>query len=122
VQFKRVEKFIKNYLDVGQVVGESIVDGKLLNEILYFDGTLFVGEMDVDEESNLAFKDGPGVLKRGTSLSYLTSVKGRWSRGMLHGKNVEFNFNLKLFPKGYYSNTAPKAESVKIIGEVNKGI
>jgi hypothetical protein len=104
------------------VVRESVVDGKLMNEILYFDGTIFVGEMDVNEESNFAFKDGPGVLKRGTTNSYLTFIKGLWSRGMLHGKKVEFNFNLKVFPKGYYSSAMPKAQSLKIVGEVKKGI
>jgi hypothetical protein len=33
--------------------------------VLYFDGTVYEGEMDIDEESNFAFKEGPGKLKRG---------------------------------------------------------
>lgn len=36
-----------------------------MHEILYFDGTNFVGEMDIEEESNFAFKEGQGKLKRG---------------------------------------------------------
>ena len=72
IQFKRIEKFTKNYLDAGQVVSEKIILGKLMHEILYFDGTNFVGEMDIEEESNFAFKEGQGKLKRGNFHQYYT--------------------------------------------------
>ena len=93
-----------------------------MQKVLYFDGTVFKGEMDIDEESNFAFKEGPGKLKRGGQHSYYTLIKGVWSRGVLHGKRIEYTFNLKIFPKGYYINTYPKAVSLKCLGEVKKGI
>jgi hypothetical protein len=43
-----------------------------MQEVLYFDGSVFKGVMDIEEESNLAFKQGPGTLRRGTLHSYYT--------------------------------------------------
>lgn len=61
---------MKNYLDTGKVTQELIKDHKLLQEVTYFDQTLFRGLMGIDEESNIAFKDGYGKLVRGSSSSY----------------------------------------------------
>jgi len=36
-----------------------------LQEIKYFDGTCFRGIMAIDEESNIAYKNGLGKMTRG---------------------------------------------------------
>ena len=61
------------------------------------------------------------------NFSYYHSVSGTWVRGMLHGKRVDYNLNLKVFPKGYYchsmsESTLKSIKSFKISTEVRKVI
>ena len=93
---------MKNYLDAGKVTQELVKEQRLLQEVTYFDQTVFRGQMGIEEESNIAFKDGFGKLVRGTSTSYYQSIKGQWTRGMVHGKRIKTVCNLDVFPKGYY--------------------
>jgi hypothetical protein len=94
---------MKNYLDVGQVVKERIKEKRLYQEVLFFDGTTYQGDMGIEEESNLAYKEGQGRLKRGNdSLCFYTQLKGGWSRGMLHGRRIEMTLNPNTFPRGYF--------------------
>lgn len=58
IQVRRIEKFIKNYFDAGKVTLELNQNERLLQEISYFDGTVFRGQMSIEEESNIAYKDG----------------------------------------------------------------
>lgn len=52
VQFRRVEKFMRSYLDTGFVISQHrAVTGRLFQELSYFDDTRFSGEVVEDEES-----------------------------------------------------------------------
>lgn len=43
----------------------------MVQEVLYFDGSSYTGEMGIEEETNLAYKEGAGRLRRGSAnLSY----------------------------------------------------
>lgn len=101
IQFRRIEKFVKNYFDAGKVTLEQNQNDKLLQEISYFDGTIFRGAMDIEEETNIAYKEGNGKMIRGCTNSYYTVLKGTWSRGLFHGKKNTIQMNLSVFPKGY---------------------
>ena len=77
--------------------------------------------MGIEEESNTAFKDGYGKLVRGTPSSYYLSIKGSWTRGMVHGKRIKTVCNLAIFPKGYYQGSH-NVKSLAFISDVKKGI
>lgn len=47
---------------------------------------------------------------------------GTWYRGILHGKRIETKMNLKVFPKGYYSQTHKDVKSVHFVQEMKKGV
>jgi hypothetical protein len=53
------------------------------------------------------YKEGRGQIIRpeNANFSYYNGVSGTWVRGMLHGKRVDYNLNLKVFPKGYFSHS-----------------
>jgi hypothetical protein len=106
VQFRRIEKFYRNYFDAGRVVEEIQTPeyDKIVQALEYLDGTIFKGEMECDEESLLKFKEGIGYILRpkDSNFSYYQSIKGNWVRGMMHGKRNELVLNMKVFPKGYY--------------------
>ena len=85
--------------------------------------------MEREEESQLQFKEGRGQIIRpeNANFSYYHSLSGTWVRGVLHGKRVDYNLNLKVFPRGYYANSMSKTDlanlkSLKISTEVRKGI
>ena len=77
--------------------------------------------MGIDEESNIAFKEGFGKLVRGTPSSYYLSIKGTWARGMIHGKRTKTLCNLNVFPRGYYQGSK-NVKSLAFISDVKKGI
>ena len=77
--------------------------------------------MAIDEESNLAFKEGVGKLVRGYNSSYFLSMKGTWSRGIQHGKRIKMVCNLDVFPKGYLSNRK-NVKNLAFEGEMKRGI
>jgi hypothetical protein len=62
VQFRRIEKFYRNYYDAGKVVEELAEDDgeKFIQELEYFDGSIFRGEMERDEETLMMYKEGYG--------------------------------------------------------------
>ena len=100
-------------------------DDKIIQELEYFDGTIFRGEMERDDESLFMFKEGMGYIVRpkDSNFSYYESLKGNWVRGMLHGKRIEWVLNLNVFPKGYYCHSLGKSvpHEIKYIGEIRKG-
>lgn len=53
VQFRRVEKFIKNYQDCGQLISQKMAQNsdKLLQDVKFIDGSHFYGEAYLDEET-----------------------------------------------------------------------
>ena len=78
--------------------------------------------MEHEEESQLYYKEGRGQIVRpdNGNFSYYDSIYGSWARGTLHGKRIETNLNLEVFPKGYYNNKSIK--SISFTQEVRKGI
>lgn len=67
--------------------------------------------MQIEEESNIAYKDGQGKMIRGGDTCYYQSMKGQWSKGLFHGKKNYVTMNLDIFPKGYLLNY-PKAKQL----------
>lgn len=59
--------------------------------------------MIIDEEQQFMYKEGIGRLERPRvdNLTYCSWIIGNWSRGILHGKRVEIQFNPKIFPIAY---------------------
>ncbi len=58
-----MEKFLKNYFDAGTVVEEVAAqeeEDKHVQELEYYDGTIFRGEMEFEEDSQLMYKEGRG--------------------------------------------------------------
>jgi len=41
-------------------------------------------------------------------MCYYNKIIGNWSRSILHGKRIEFQMNLKVFPSGYYAGYLKK--------------
>ena len=105
VQFRRIEKFMKNYLDPGEVTNEKISDksAKVIQEINYIDKSVFRGEVVRDEETRFMYKEGQGRLIRNSERNYCyyKQMMGHWSRGIIHGKRTEIQMNLSVFPSGY---------------------
>ena len=60
VQFRRVEKFTKNYFDMGCIMNQKIVQNsnKMLQEVQYMDKSKFRGEAVLDEETAYIYKEG----------------------------------------------------------------
>jgi len=79
--------------------------------------------MEHEEESQLYYKDGRGQIVRPekANFSYYNSVYGSWVRGTLHGKRIETNMNMNVFPKGYYQNNK-KVKTISLTHEARKGI
>jgi hypothetical protein len=82
-----------------------------MQEISYFDSTVFRGLMEMEEESNIAYKEGPGKVKRAKQTSYYKSLSGNWSRGLFHGRKNTIKINLDVFPRDYLS-AYPNAKSL----------
>jgi len=83
---------MKNYLDSGKITNEMIIEDRVLQWIEFFDKSYFKGEMIVDEESKLLYKEGLGKLYRptnGTNFAFYNCITGSWSRGMLHTRRAE---------------------------------
>ena len=63
------------------------------------------------------YKEGQGRLNRQMvkpkNLCFYDHIYGTWSRGILHGKRIEYKMNLNVFPKGYYTNAAIDDEKVQ---------
>ena len=84
----------------------------------------------MDDETRFRYKEGHGrfVRPQDLNLCYYRQIIGTWSRGILHGKRIEYQLNLNVFPKGYYLNKYPqsksstKVDNLSIVGEVKKGI
>jgi hypothetical protein len=73
--------------------------------------------MGIEEESNLAYKEGQGRLRRGKdNLCFYNQLKGGWSRGMLHGKRIVMTLNPEIFPRGYFFKTKVVPRDLKIVG------
>ena len=110
VQFRRNEKFMKNYIDIGCLINQKTASNskRMLQEIQFMDKSTFRGEAVVDEESKNIFKEGLGYFQRPTdnNYCYYNKISGNWSRNILHGKRIEYRMNLNVFPVGYYSNFA----------------
>ena len=72
------------------------------------DKSTFRGEVVQDEETRVIFNEGQGrisrVTKEHSNHCYYNYIIGNWSRGILHGKRVEFRMNLDIFPIGYYAS------------------
>ena len=66
VQFRRTEKFMKNYIDSGCVVNQKMAQNseKMLQEVSYMDKSIFRGEVVQDEETRLVYKEGQGRFYR----------------------------------------------------------
>ena len=121
LQFRRVEKFMKNYLDVGKVVQERIGETRILQRIEFFDKSAFLGEFVQEEESKAYYKEGQGKLLRPPgNLSFINKVQGTWVRGTMHCKKMEFVMNPKVWPSGYTNHQ--KVDSLSIVQEVKKGV
>ena len=60
IQFRRIEKFMKNYLDAGYIATQKMVGNgeKILQEIKYLDSTVFRGEVELEEETRCMYKEG----------------------------------------------------------------
>ncbi len=56
------------------------------------------------------YKEGRGTILRpeNANFSYYHSLNGTWVRGMLHGKRIDYNLNLKVFPVCYYAYSLGK--------------
>ena len=69
VQFRRTEKFMKNYIDSGQLMNQKMAQNseKMLQEVSYIDNSIFRGEVVQDEETRLVYKEGQGRFYRSTS-------------------------------------------------------
>ena len=62
-----MEKFYKNYLDCGQLIQQTLVkddDDKMVQELRFLDQSIFKGEVYLDEETRLVYKEGLGQLDR----------------------------------------------------------
>ena len=71
------------------------------------DKSTFRGEVVQDEETRVVWNEGSGHLSRKSenkNYCYYNSIIGTWSRGILHGKRVEYRMNLEVFPRGYYAS------------------
>ena len=117
---------MKNYIDSGCVTNQKMAQNsdKILQEVSYLDKTVFRGEVFQDEETHMIYKEGLGRLIRPHvgNHCYYEQIVGTWSRGILHGKRIEYRMNLDVFPKGYYANTYNDAKSVHIVQEIKKGV
>lgn len=131
VQFRRTEKFMKNYIDQGSVITQKMAQNsdKMLQEIQYLDESIFRGEVLQDEETKQICKEGQGLFQRPEAHNqcFYSRIGGNWSRGILHGKRIEFAMNLGTFPMGYYAGYSSKRGSVPVsnlnfIYEMKKGI
>jgi hypothetical protein len=60
VQFRRTEKFTKNYIDNGCIVNQKMATNseKMFQEVTYMDHSTFRGEVVQDDESRLVYKEG----------------------------------------------------------------
>ena len=76
--------------------------------------------MEIDEESNIAYKEGPGKITRGRNTCYYRVLKGNWLRGLFHGRQNKIVMNLAVFPKGYLT-TNPTAKALSFEGHVTNG-
>ena len=101
---------MKNYLDRGLISSQKmqLETEKILQEVKYKDSSIFRGQVFLDEETQLIYKEGQGRLDRETTVSqnlcFYNQIIGNWSRGILHGKRLEFRMNMNDIPAGYYSN------------------
>ena len=57
-------------------------------------------------------------------MCYYSKIIGNWSRSILHGKRIEFEMNLKVFPSGYYAGylKTNAVTGLTFQHEVKKGI
>ena len=60
-------------------------------------------------------------------MCYYSQIIGNWSRGILHGKRIEYRMNLDVFPIGYYAGLQKKQKnkpikSLHIVFEMKKGV
>ena len=57
-------------------------------------------------------------------MCYYNQIVGTWTRGIIHGKRIEYRMNLDVFPIGYYAGLQ-KDKPIKnfhIVFEMKKGI
>ena len=101
---------MKNYIDTGLLVNQKMAQNsdKMHQTVEYMDKSIFRGEVVQDEESKLVYKEGAGLHARATqdnlNLCFYNQIVGNWSRGILHGKRIEYRMNLAVFPIGYYQS------------------
>ena len=77
----------------------------MVQELRFIDKSIFRGEVFLDEETHLVYKEGVGFIDRASgkdNLCFYNRISGSWSRGILHGKRIQFDMNLDVFPKGYF--------------------
>jgi len=92
------------------------------------DKSVFRGESFIDEETYYVYKEGQGRLIRSLdhqNLCFYNEIIGNWSRGILHGKRIEYRMNLEVFPVGYYEaylGKNKKIESLSIVSETKRGV
>lgn len=99
---------MNNYIDPGHIISQKMAQDtdKMMQEISYMDMSKFHGCVIHDEENGIIYKEGQGRLTRSNKFSnpcYYNQIVGNWSRGILHGKRIEFQMNLQVFPIGYYA-------------------
>ena len=130
VQFRRTEKFMKNYIDTGMLVNQKLVSNsnRVLQEIQFMDKSMFWGEVVMDEETRNVFREGLGHFQRPkeNNYCYYNKIIGNWSRNILHGKRIEYLMNLSVFPIGYYASyqrqKGKPVDNLSIVQEMKKGI
>ena len=58
-------------------------------------------------------------------MCFYKEIAGIWSRGIIHGKRIEYKMNLEVFPVGYYQAYIGKkklVESLSIVAEMKRGV
>ena len=129
VQFRRIEKFMRNYIDSGHLVQQKMSKDseKMKHKVLYIDQSSFYGYVVQDEETRVIYKEGTGRFDRGKledalrNPCYYNQLLGNWSRGIPHGKRIETKMNMRVFPRDYYAGRK-KIQSLSIVHEMKKGI
>ena len=102
---------MNNYINPGHVKTQKMAQDseKVVQEVSYMDMSKFQGCVIHDEESGIIYKEGQGWLTRSQdnciNPCYYRQIIGTWSRGILHGKRIEFQMNLQVFPEGYYAGS-----------------
>lgn len=63
--------------------------------------------------------------KGSQNLSYYNEIVGTWSRGILHGKRIEYKMNLEVFPSGYLNAFVASEKPVNtfsVVTEMKRGV